>query len=326
MTRPSLSACRASSAELQRDSGTARCDGGSQAIALTSATTVAAKQRGRPERARSRSPASPCRQNLLRHRATTSACTSIRSAITALVRPSAASSTIFARMTCACGALYERARYFSAARSDSDSLTTNGEARDTGGPPTSASAPGRYFSPAENTPQNLSAAVLVLAPPAMAATLPPTLTGELFSDPAPTINASCNPDGISTVSFSAEGVATGPYPGTFTEVGTATIGPQTLSQGGGQSIGMLLSFDAVFSITSGSTDVAGTKMLSGPVTDSATQVAIGQCNTFGPVQLVDVIDRFTVGYQATDHDWRCRLRRPWGDSVGGGPARNATRH
>jgi hypothetical protein len=139
---------------------------------------------------------------------------------------------------------------------------------------------------------------LLVAPPAQAST-PPTLTGELFTDPAPTINATCDPNGISTVSFSASGVATGPYPGTFTEVGTATIGPQTLSPGGGQSTGTLLSFDAVFAITSGSIDIAGTKTLSGPVTDPATQVAIGQCNTFGPVQLVDVIARFTVGYQAT---------------------------
>jgi len=100
-TRPSGWACLASSAELQRATGTSRCAGGSQAIALTSATTVAAKLRGRPERARSVKPASPCAQNRLRQRDTTSTCTSSRPAIAALVRPRAANSTILARITCA---------------------------------------------------------------------------------------------------------------------------------------------------------------------------------------------------------------------------------
>src|SRR5207237_7398906 len=83
---------------------------------------------------------------------------------------------------------------------------------------------------------------------------PPTLTGEhLFA--APDVTTNCNPNGTSTVTFSASGVATGPYPGTFTEVGTATIGPQTQTPGQGQSIGTLLTFDAVFTIQSPVGDV-----------------------------------------------------------------------
>jgi hypothetical protein len=132
---------------------------------------------------------------------------------------------------------------------------------------------------------------------AMAQVPPPTLSAEHFTA-APDVTTNCNPNGTSTVTFSASGVATGPYPGTFTEVGSATIGPQTLSPGGGQSIGTLLTFDAVFTIHSVAGDVTGTKTLAFPVTDPATQVAIGQCNTFGTAELEDVIDRFTVRYEA----------------------------
>lgn len=127
---------------------------------------------------------------------------------------------------------------------------------------------------------------------------PPTLTGEVLESPTPQITTQCNPNGVSTVTFSATGVATGPYPGTFTEVGTATIGPQTLSPEGGQSIGSLLTFDAVFTIDSPAGQITGTKTLAIPFTDPATQVSIGQCNTFNVVELEDVIARFTVRYEA----------------------------
>ncbi|MFL5942029.1 MAG: post-COAP-1 domain-containing protein [Gaiellaceae bacterium] len=141
------------------------------------------------------------------------------------------------------------------------------------------------------------AGLALFASSARAQAPPPTLTGEEFVA-APDVTTNCNPDGNSTVTFSASGDATGPYPGTFTEVGTATIGPQTLSPGGGQSIGTLLTFDAVFTIQSDVGDVTGTKTLAFPVTNPATEVAIGQCNTFQDVELEDVIDRFTVRYQA----------------------------
>src|SRR5438309_189442 len=83
---------------------------------------------------------------------------------------------------------------------------------------------------------------------------PRTLTGEELTA-TPDITTNCNPNGTSTVMFSASGVATGPYPGTFTEVGTATIGPQTVSPSGGSSLGTLLTFDAVFTIQSPTGDV-----------------------------------------------------------------------
>lgn len=147
------------------------------------------------------------------------------------------------------------------------------------------------------------AGLALFASTAQAQVAPPTLTGEELTATGaagPVITTQCNPDDISTVTFSTSGVVNGgPYPGTFTEVGTATIGPQTLSPGGGQSIGTLLSYDAVFTIQSAAGDVTGTKALAFPVTDPGTQVAIGQCNTFNnAVELEDAIDRFTVRYEA----------------------------
>ena len=79
------------------------------------------------------------------------------------------------------------------------------------------------------------------------------------------IQADCQHAGVSTVSFQAEGtVQDGPYQGgTFTEVGTATIGPQT-DPGTIQSAsgsGPLLSFESTFSIDSSSGEISGTKRL-----------------------------------------------------------------
>jgi hypothetical protein len=133
-----------------------------------------------------------------------------------------------------------------------------------------------------------------------AAQVAPTLTGEELSG-IPEVTPECRPDGTSTVTFTVSGTAAGPYPGTFTETGTATIGPQTVDLQAGNSLGTLLTFDAVFTIHSPAGEVSGTKTLSLPLTNPAREVAIGQCNTFGPgnlVQLVDVVDRFTVRYEA----------------------------
>ncbi|HEY4884036.1 MAG TPA: hypothetical protein VII08_10370 [Myxococcales bacterium] len=152
----------------------------------------------------------------------------------------------------------------------------------------------------------LAIAVAVLIAPAARGQVPPlTLTGEHFVG-VPDVTTDCHPDATSTVTFTVSGVATGPYPGTFTETGTATIGPQTLSPGGGQSIGTLLTFDGVFTIQSGTETVTGTKTLAFPVTNPGIEVAIGQCNTFQNVELEDVIDRFTVRFEA-------RISTPQGD-------------
>jgi len=96
------------------------------------------------------------------------------------------------------------------------------------------------------------AMLLVIPSVGEAQTTPrPTLDGELLEDPAPTVNATCNPDGTSTITFEASGVATGPFPGTFTETGTATVGPQTLPPTDVRvGTGTLTSFEAEFTIES----------------------------------------------------------------------------
>lgn len=139
------------------------------------------------------------------------------------------------------------------------------------------------------------------APSATAADLPPTLMGEQLNDPTPTLTVDCHPDGTSTISFEAEGVATGPYPGSFTETGTATIGPQPLDPDGFNRRGPLIDFEATFAIDSSVGQVVGTKKFTG-YTDPGTQVAVGQCYSTTPNGVGyfrTAIARYTVGYEAT---------------------------
>ena len=112
---------------------------------------------------------------------------------------------------------------------------------------------------------------LVFAGPVFAAA-PRPLDGEQLSyaydqpfgpDNHITITQTCDPAGISTIAFDGAGVATGPYPGTFTATGTATVGPQTLPVTfAGWRDAQLLTFDEVFHISSPAGDVTGTKTLS----------------------------------------------------------------
>jgi len=121
----------------------------------------------------------------------------------------------------------------------------------------------------------LAAIVLISAalPAAtVASTPPPTLTSEFLSAwPIPLneagssldVVASCNATGTSTIAWSAAGNAYGPYPGTFVETGTATIGPLDGSAGyvNGIPLGQVLSIDAFFTIDSPVGQVSGSKRL-----------------------------------------------------------------
>jgi hypothetical protein len=107
-------------------------------------------------------------------------------------------------------------------------------------------------------------AVAAFTARAEAQVLPPTLSGEFFSDQdVQMINATCNPSGTSTISYYTSGVATGPYPGTYTESGTATIGPG-VGNGfvNGFELGTITTIDAFFTIDSPTGQVTGTKHLS----------------------------------------------------------------
>jgi hypothetical protein len=101
-------------------------------------------------------------------------------------------------------------------------------------------------------------AALALSSPAQAQT--PTLLGEflsgntIFGTFSATVN--CNPAGTSSVTASASGVAIGPYPGTFEENVTLTLGPQDAA-----GISLVESAQADFRIDSGDTVITGTKQL-----------------------------------------------------------------
>lgn len=86
-------------------------------------------------------------------------------------------------------------------------------------------------------------------------------------------SAQCDRHGTSSIQFSVSGTATGPYPGTFTENVTVTIGPQTLSPVSQQSLyefgtlgfnaGPVVSYHAEFTVydLGGNPVVSGTKDL-----------------------------------------------------------------
>jgi hypothetical protein len=115
------------------------------------------------------------------------------------------------------------------------------------------------------------AAFLVIAAPAQAQALPPSLQGELFtalegtsSGPIGSIEMNDGCMGASagetyTVTYTATGVAGPPYPGTFTESGTVTVLLDEIS-----NVPSVLSWTASFTIDSPVGDVTGTKTLNDP--------------------------------------------------------------
>ena len=81
--------------------------------------------------------------------------------------------------------------------------------------------------------------------------------------------ASCDPSGTSTVSWMSTGPAggpdgAGPFPGTFTETGTAVFGPQYNAPFEGVAYGDVISFSSAFRIESSVGTVTGTKALAIP--------------------------------------------------------------
>jgi hypothetical protein len=95
-----------------------------------------------------------------------------------------------------------------------------------------------------------------LASPALGQVNPPTLTGESFVGAGSvSVVAGCTASSTGgAFTYFADGTALGPYPGTFTEQGTVTIG----------SSAVVTSFSATFTISSGTTTITGTKQLPTP--------------------------------------------------------------
>jgi hypothetical protein len=129
----------------------------------------------------------------------------------------------------------------------------------------------------------VAGAFIAPAAGASGAAASPSLTGETFAGPPGTTNYqiksdgnnpfACNPSGDTTFTLIVTGPATGPFPGTFDETATVTIGPQTAGL-----VGTVTQFDATFTITSPAGTVSGTKHL-----ETVTSPAAGQCAGFNPV-------------------------------------------
>ena len=114
-----------------------------------------------------------------------------------------------------------------------------------------------------------------------AAAVPASLAGESFNGQYSPgfISGQCNPAGNSTLSFTATGTATGPYPGTFSETMTVTVGPQTVGTTGlGFGTGQLVNAHAEFTIDSANGHVSGSKDLDFPSNVSAP---MGTCDSTG---------------------------------------------
>jgi hypothetical protein len=112
------------------------------------------------------------------------------------------------------------------------------------------------------------------------------LTGEEMLVQDADVVFNCNPATNSTVTYSASGVAIGPYPGPFTVTGTVTIGPQT--QPGprpGTVAGPLLHLREEFTINSPLGTVTGVKKLT-----HATASDEGSCQTVTDFDVGPVVD------------------------------------
>ncbi len=118
-----------------------------------------------------------------------------------------------------------------------------------------------------------------------------TLQGENLVAPFSglTVTSNCDQVGSSTVDYHAEGVASGPYPGTFIADGTITIGPQTAParpptiDSEGTFMGPILTLTETFTIVSGATTITGSKQLTAPVTGEQERATCQNLTFFGGI-------------------------------------------
>ncbi len=115
----------------------------------------------------------------------------------------------------------------------------------------------------------LGFATLGAGPSVALAQTPPVLTEEELRAVAPVdvVQVECNRT-TNTLTYRAEGTASGPYPGSFVETGTATFDPVTevLPNGTVREYGRVTSLQASFTINSEVGTVTGTKALHPTIT------------------------------------------------------------
>jgi len=113
----------------------------------------------------------------------------------------------------------------------------------------------------------------------------PSLVGETLESVQPLTfdSFTCNANGTTTVTFRAEGNAFGPYFGTFVETGTVTIGPQTNTTIDSRGVGVILDFQATFTITSliPAGTVTGSKQLAPNAPTVSNLFSLGLCDPDG---------------------------------------------
>jgi hypothetical protein len=104
-------------------------------------------------------------------------------------------------------------------------------------------------------------------------------------------NFVCDKAGSTTVSFTTQGSAFGPYSGTFVESGSFTVGPQTDTSIDTRGVGAITAFQATFTITSQFPvgTVTGTKQLSPTAPTAPSLAAFGSCDPDGSSPPNDVI-------------------------------------
>jgi hypothetical protein len=134
----------------------------------------------------------------------------------------------------------------------------------------------------------LAAAGAQVVDAAIPAPLGTGLGGEVFNGDVFTTNKHCDLKETSTFDFTSEGVATGVYPGTYSESGTLGVGPQNLlgeplGIRRGFSAGTVLSLDATFTIDSPLAQVSGHKTIITVVPENVAACAILDTYDFGGV-------------------------------------------
>lgn len=104
-------------------------------------------------------------------------------------------------------------------------------------------------------------------------------------------NFVCNKAGTTTVNFTTQGSAFGPYSGTFVETGTFTIGPQTDTSIDPRGVGPITAFQATFTINSQFPvgTVTGSKQLSPTAPTTPSLAVFGSCDPDGSSPPNDVI-------------------------------------
>jgi hypothetical protein len=112
------------------------------------------------------------------------------------------------------------------------------------------------------------------------------LTGEEMLVQDANLDFNCNPATTSTVTYSASGVAIGPFPGPFTVTGTLTIGPQTEpGPRPGTVAGPIRHLREEFTIFSPLGTVTGVKKMT-----HATASDLGSCQTVTDFDVGPVVD------------------------------------